>query len=134
MRKIIFLFIAIPLINFALTSCDPAKRIAKKKAKIAIINSDLVSRLSVSFISIGSGTDSEAKQKFEKFLSDYEAKNKTKLTYETVKWGREGEVDYCFKLEELKAKQQEKFIKELKDVLKDSKLVRYTENMPCKKR
>jgi hypothetical protein len=132
MKKLIIALVLIPVIG--ISSCDPAKRIAKKKAKNELLKMDGIYRLNVSFISIGSGTDSEAKKQFEQFVADYETKNKVKLVSEMAKWGREGEVDFCFKLDELKAKQQENFIKELKEHLKDSQLVRFTENVPCKKR
>ncbi|MES2588004.1 MAG: hypothetical protein V4622_03420 [Bacteroidota bacterium] len=118
---------------FSLVSCNTQKRLAKKKAKEELLTADTNYRFSVSFISIGSGTDGKAKKVFEAFIADYNTKNKCKLVYETTPWGREGEVDYCFKLKELKAKQQESFITDLKEALKSSTLVRYQENSPCKK-
>jgi hypothetical protein len=120
------------LLTLAIFSCDPAKRIAKKNAKMEV-KSDENCRFSISFISIGGGTDGDAKKQFETYIVKFDVNNNTKLDYETVKWGREGEVDYCFKLSELKPKQQEIFISDLKELLKDSKLVRYQENEPCKK-
>ena len=54
------------------------------------------------------------------------------LSYETTNWGREGEVDYCFKLTELDKKKQKLFIIETKEILKTSSLVRYKENITCR--
>ena len=55
-----------------------------------------------------------------------------KLNYETTNWGREGEVDYCLKLAELDKKKQELFITEIKEILKNSALVRFKENTLCR--
>ena len=52
---------------------------------------------------------------------------------ETVKWGREGETDYCVKLSQLNSDEQAKFISSIKEIIKTSKLVRYSENTTCKK-
>lgn len=89
-------------------------------------------RFIVSFISIGSGTDREAIRQFEAYVLKFEEKNKVKLNVQKTNWGREGEIDYCFKLSEVKAKQQEAFIEETKELLKNSTRVRYMENSPCK--
>ena len=89
-------------------------------------------RFNVSFISIGSGIDSKAKQAFIEFIRSFEEKNKVKIIYETAPWGREGETDFCFKLSDLNKGNQIKFIADSKDNLKNSKLVRFTENTTCK--
>jgi hypothetical protein len=68
------------------------------------------------------------------FISRYQLENKKELKFEAVPWGREGEVDYCFMLSELSAKEQSRFINALKDQLKFSELVQITENQPCKPR
>jgi hypothetical protein len=57
--------------------------------------------------------------------------NKVDLKVKTLRWGREGEIDYCLKLSELNNQQQVKFIADTKEVLKKSKLVRYYENTTC---
>ncbi len=132
-QKIIFICFLIFIFNFLFTACSTSDKTIKNSVKAGIINPDLITRLSVSFISYGTGIDFETKKIFNDYISNYEIKNKIKLSYEIVNWGREGEIDYCFKLSELKSKQQEKFIADLKETLKNSKLVRYTENKPCKK-
>lgn len=86
----------------------------------------------VSFISIGSGTDREARKRYDRFILDCEEANNTKLTYQKVNWGREGEMDYCFEIGALIPSIQEKFIAESKDILKESQLIRYVENKPCR--
>lgn len=128
-----FLFYLIVVIS--LIACNNTKKVTENNTTKSTSNntnmSEINYRLIVSFISIGEGTDQKTKQKFEQFISQYEKINKTKLNYEIVNWGREGEVDYCFKLIELKEKQQESFVTETKELLKSSSLVNLTENTTC---
>jgi hypothetical protein len=89
-------------------------------------------RLTVSFISIGSGIDSKAKEKYDNFVLDFGKKNKVKLPHETVTWGREGEVDYCFKLAELDQNKQAEFVKESMALLTGNKRVQFKEKTTCR--
>lgn len=129
--KNLFFLIAIT----TLFACNSNKKVTETKTTTSTtqnaISTDTNYRFSVSFISIGAGTDKKAKQQYDQYIVEYEQKNKVKLNYETTNWGREGEVDYCFKLEELDDKKQENFIIETKEILKSSLLVRYKENMTC---
>lgn len=92
------------------------------------------SRFIVSFISIGGGPDMKNKKKYDAYITEFEQKNKIKLSYEITSWGKEGEFDYCFKLTELNKKKQEVFIAEIKEVLKNSSLIRFNENTPCRQK
>ena len=85
------------------------------------------SRLIISFISIGQGTDQSLKEKFDKMISDHPKKPK----YDEAHWGREGEVDYCFGLGELSEKEQAEFVSKSKEIAGASKLVILSENAPC---
>lgn len=82
----------------------------------------------VSFISTGAGIDKTAKKQFEQFITEFENTNKLKLNIVITKWGREGEVKYCFVLKDLERKLQEDFISKTKNTLKQSNLVRYYYN------
>lgn len=84
-------------------------------------------RLVVSFYSIGEGTDYKTKEEFEKFLLGY----KKKIAFEPALWGREGEVDYCLKINELTPEEQIDFIRKAKELLSKSKLVHVDENAKC---
>lgn len=121
-----------------LFACNSTKNVTDKKTTTSktqnTITTDTNYRFSVSFISIGAGIDKKAKQKYDQYITEYEQKNKVQLNYETTNWGREGEVDYCFKLTELDKKKQELFIIETKEILKTSSLVRYKENMICRQK
>ena len=127
MKNLIFLFAI-----FAIIGCNSSKNATSKNVTQSnsqnTNKTDTLCRLSVSFISIGSGTDKKAMQEYNQYIIQYEQKNKIKLNYEIIPWGREGENDYCFKLNELNEQQQDQFITETKEILKNSTLVRYSEN------
>jgi maltose-binding protein MalE len=82
----------------------------------------------VSFISTGSGIDKTAKKQFEQFITEFENTNKLKLNVVITKWGREGEVNYCFVLKELNRDLQNIFITNTKSTLSQSNLIRFHEN------
>lgn len=90
-------------------------------------------RLTVSFISIGEGIDFKTKEKFVKFVAGFESRNKVKLVSETVAWGREGEVDYCYDLATLKTQLRATFVQEAKALVNGNDLVKTKENTPCRK-
>lgn len=92
---------------------------------------DTIYRLYVSFFSRASGIDHKVKESFDEFIVKYESDNNLKIEYEVVKWGREGEIDYCFQLNNLSKKQQGKFITETRKILETSKLVHIRENAEC---
>ncbi len=87
--------------------------------------------LSVSFFSIGEGTDGKMMNRYKEFIDIYSKEKKVSIAYEQNAWGREGEVDYCFLLEELNAKQRIEFIEKSKSLLAESKLVHVVENGRC---
>ena len=84
--------------------------------------------LYISFISKGSGIDREAKQNVISYIENYNKVHSLSITYETIRWGREGEVDFCFSLSELKKSKQNKFIQDLRELVKNKESVSITEN------
>lgn len=135
MTNLISLFAIVTLF-----ACNSNKKVTNKTIPASTISTtentittDPNYRFSVSFISIGAGIDKKAKQQYDQYIKEYEQKNKVKLNYETTNWGREGEIDYCFKITELDKQKQELFVIETKEILKISSLVRYKENTTCRK-
>ncbi|MCE2756082.1 MAG: hypothetical protein LW818_08865 [Ignavibacteriae bacterium] len=96
------------------------------------INSDSLYALRVSFFSIGSGIDRKTRQDYDRFIKEFEQKNNVSILLDKATWGKEGEIDYCIKLNNLSTELQEQFIRSTKDKIKDSKLVRLYENTTCK--
>jgi hypothetical protein len=132
MQKIFILIFSFLL----LLACHNTKNSTENKVEANVTQNtnlpDSIYRFTVSFISIGSGTDHKAKQQFSQFIQQFNEKNNVKINAETTNWGREGEIDYCLKLNELNEQQQIQFISETEDLLKDSSLVRYYENSICR--
>ena len=84
-------------------------------------------RLVVSFNSICCGIDAKMHTKFTRFL-----KKNDNITYSKIYWGKEGEIDYCFKLGELSTEEQNKFVKKVKKTLgTNSRLITIQENINC---
>lgn len=100
------------------------------KAKVDSVKEDPY-RLSVVFFSIGSGTENNYMRAFEDYIGEYAGKTNKNIDYEKTPWGREGETDYCLRLNELNAKEQVEFIAGVNDVLKGAKWVHIYENQPC---
>jgi len=85
-------------------------------------------RLAVTFISIGAGTDPEAKTSLDAYVYDYKLKTRQPVAYVMIPWGREGEVDCCFTLTELNASEQKNFIEGMKKAFIGRDLVQINEN------
>lgn len=85
-------------------------------------------RLVVSFISVGAGTDPEAKAYLDKYIIDYKGNKNKMVSYIMIPWGREGEVDCCFNLKELTATEQEDFIQGLRKTMIGRELIQVNEN------
>lgn len=89
-------------------------------------------RFIVSFISIGEGPDRNGKEIFNKVLENWKTNRNKEIKFETVPWGREGEVDFCFYLKELDARAQNQFINEMTKNFSGHNLVQFSENEACK--
>lgn len=102
-----------------------------KPIPVPVENID-TARLSVSFYSKGEGIDHKSKQRFDMFVNEYEKKIGKILVKQEVRWGREGEVDYCYLLTELSMKEKIDFIKQVQDLFNNVELVHLKENAKCK--
>jgi hypothetical protein len=90
------------------------------------------SRLIISFNSPGNGIDYKAKKEIDGFISSYEKEQGVPLAKEEIHWGKEGELDYCFKLSELAKEDQEDFVSRIKSLVRKSKRTGIVENAPCR--
>jgi hypothetical protein len=89
-------------------------------------------RLIVSFISIGEGIDPEGKMKLDRTVNPWSERKGKPIQAEQYSWGREGEVDFCYRLTELTPEEQRLFVSQVTEVFKDNKLVYITENQSCR--
>ena len=92
-----------------------------------------IQRFIVSFYSIGSGVEQKQIDKLWNFITEYGTKIGKEFSYHVMPWGREGEKDFCFSLEELTIRQQKDFISGVKSALQTAQWVHYSENVPCRK-
>jgi hypothetical protein len=130
MKKIFFLA---SLISLACISCKSKKEAVKTTDNTATATTNaadapITYRLIVSFISKGAGTDSEKRTAFLAYVDGHQSKP----AYKTVRWGREGETDYCFNLSEISAKKDLLgFIEEVKKIGAGSDMMHIIENAEC---
>ncbi len=87
-------------------------------------------RFIVTFISIGEGTDRKGRETLDGVLASWEKKKGAPIAFESMPWGREGEVDFCFNLKELSAKEQELFVADMKTAFNGRSLIQMAENQP----
>jgi hypothetical protein len=88
-----------------------------------------VVRLVVSFISKGAGIDYETLKSFENWLAE-----RPRFVYTKSFWGREGEVNLCFRMTNLSTREQEIFVRDVRTQLTDKDLVIVAEWANCDKR
>ena len=108
---------------------DSAKIAEKQQAILA----EPTHRLVVSFISIGEGTFSKGREQLNEHIETFQIKNKIYLNHVSKAWGREGESDVIFSLEELTAEQQVDFINGIKELFKGNQLILIEENSQARK-
>jgi hypothetical protein len=120
----------------ALSACTSPKNVDKvsdKKDTVAKpFLADSLSRFVVSFYSIGTGVNGIAKEKFDAFILKFNKDNGVILAVQSTNWGREGEVDLCFKLRELTAAQEVDFITKSKALLQNDEHINFEEMVQCK--
>ncbi|MFM7217282.1 MAG: hypothetical protein ACKO7B_10095 [Flavobacteriales bacterium] len=89
-------------------------------------------RFIVSFFSTASGPDRESMTNFENWFSTYLNDKKLTADMDKISWGREGEMDLCFKLNGWSEQDQTAFVNAAKEQLKNAKQVNMFENEPCR--
>lgn len=93
---------------------------------------DSVYRVIVSFISIGEGTDGKAMEQLNQIIDQHQKDFGMPVAKEEIRWGREGEVDVCFKLLGQDKKAKDTFVRNLQDAFKGNQLVFVEENSVAK--
>ena len=64
-------------------------------------------------------------------MQQYQTDAGMPIAREEIAWGREGEVDFCFKLLGQDKKSKDSFVQQLRDAFKGNNLVQITENTPA---
>ena len=85
-------------------------------------------RLVVTFASIGAGIDEKGKTMLDGYINSFKEKSGKLVKYGTLAWGREGEYDCEFSLNELNLNEQTDFVKGLKKLFEGNQLIQIEEN------
>jgi hypothetical protein len=89
-------------------------------------------RLVIEFFSVASGIDYEAMIAYEDSLGAYSGRLGKNIDYVKKPWGREGETEFCMRLNELTTSEQSDFVKFTRKMLKNAKWVNINENAVCR--
>lgn len=99
-------------------------------AKLLASNDSI--RLNVAFNSPGYGINGKALKQLEVYIERFETDNNLKLIVYRIPWGREGEVDFCFKLSTINAKKANEFVTGVKNLIGSADRVTMRENCTCR--
>lgn len=122
MKKLYFL-IPIMALTFVSISCKTKKKTVVSN-DISVSDHVVKYRVIISFISKGAGTDS----KLNEAITNYIAGHSKHPANFIVKWGREGENDQCYLLNEFTKEEQKTFIEGLKKIVNGSDMALIIEN------
>ncbi|MEO0312272.1 MAG: hypothetical protein RIQ89_1929 [Bacteroidota bacterium] len=132
-------YLSLPALTMMILSCKVNKPVAEASKAIPAaveINKtaegDTIYLLQISFYSIGAGTDLGAITAVDELIKTSSKRYGAQINCIKKPWGREGEVDYCFLLNELTTDLQPIFIKDAKQATSQSELVRLVENSPSR--
>jgi hypothetical protein len=122
MKQLFFLIPVIALTLFSL-SCK-SKKTTVVSNDVSVSDKVVKYRVIISFISKGAGTDS----KLNENITNYIAAQSKHPANVVLKWGREGENDQCYLLNELTKEEQKTFVAGLKKIVNGSDMVLIVEN------
>jgi len=106
----------------------------QEKSTPTIIQDSSLFSLVVSFYSIGEGIDFKVAKEYNQLLSSYTTSEGILLDFDKVSWGREGETDFCIRLNSYSKKEKEKFLEKSQEILKKTELVHTKENASCRQK
>lgn len=106
----------------------PETVVVQDSSNVHASQTEQLYRVVVSFISIGEGTDQEARSILDNYISTFRGTHGVLAKNAQLPWGREGEVDNCFLLDDFSPDQELQFINGLKELFKENKLVHIDEN------
>jgi len=110
------------------TSEIPPSKSAEIPAEKASSNKDTsIYSMVVAFFSPGDGIDMKTAREFDTYLAGYKTVN-----FNKVGWGREGETDFCIRLDNLSAGEVSKFKDGAEAILNKSKKVQIQYNAQCR--
>ncbi len=112
--------------SITITEVEESKQAEQTEMPPASMEKNI--RLVVTFASIGAGIDPNGKTMLDGYINSFKAKSGKLVKYGTLAWGREGEYDCEFSLNELNLNEQTDFIKGLKKLFEGNQLIQIEEN------
>ena len=126
------LFVALLILMFSCKSTkDQSNNSSDSKETEETKTTDEIMFFTVSFTSIGSGIQTDAVKKLITTINDYSSDTNLDLNYEIIRWGREGERDYCFNMQSIPGNTRTDVIKTIKNNLVDFSQVQYKSGKEC---
>ena len=113
-------------------SIPPKEEQSSNTPKIQIDST--IYSLVVSFYSIGSGIDFNVAKEYNQMLNSYTTSEGLILDFDKVSWGREGETDFCIRLNSFSKKEKENFLEKSQAILKKTERVHIKENASCRQK
>ena len=134
--KSVFLIIVLAVVTGCASKKNPSSNSEKTTQVNSMNDTTSISKneilpLIVQFYSIGTGVKAETITMLDTYTADFEKASGKKVIYQKVPWGREGEVDACFRLSGLNDEQRQTFISGLKRLYTDEHHVHILENQAC---
>lgn len=124
-KSLIYILNILYILTFTcLFSCDMNKSLSNRDKSITEDSSVKKFSIIISFFSPGNGIDYRTKKKLVNFLNS----NYPEIKYEKINWGKEGEVDFCFKLIELKKNRKSEFLNLINEITSISNRVKTYKN------
>ena len=121
----LLVFVLLVLMSFC--HCRAQTAAAQKHSSPQTTEAALV----ISFYSIGTGVNGEAYDNVLAAIKKHNKQNHTRLRYEEIHWGREGERDLCFPAQN--SRNFKLFIKQMEQKCAAYEHVRLAKNTPCRK-
>ncbi len=116
--------------SITITELEESKQAEQTEMPPASMEKNI--RLLVTFASIGAGIDPNGKTMLDGYINSFKEKSGKLVKYGTLAWGREGEYDCEFSLNELNLNEQTDFIKGLKNLFEGNQIIQIEENKPSR--
>ena len=116
--------------SITITELEESKQAEQTEMPPASMEKNI--RLVVTFASIGAGIDPNGKTMLDGYINSFKEKSGKLVKYGTLAWGREGEYDCEFSLNELNLNEQTDFIKGLKNLFEGNQIIQIEENKPSR--
>ncbi len=132
--KIQALFLVLGLALLSAGACKSKKQADKPvevEAYEEVVKKAEPARWVVTFVSEGSGPDGKAMRLLETKMGEWQKTYEWELSPERIAWGKEGEMDYCFKMSDFRNYAPQRLDALFKETFGDNPLVQWGVRDSC---